>query len=341
MVTEEIISDIAFKTYIAGVPLYRQEMLFKEKGLQLSRQTMVNWLDKVYDQYLIPLYEMIQEDFRKLSYVHLDETTHKVIKNKATRSTSYELIGLSGRSEKTRISLYKYSKGRDRSIVDALVGKDFHGIFQTDGYQPYQSYCEHHAYAYNCGCWSHANVKFKEALNIDDVYKKICKLPKEEQLDSLKKHPYLLEFVRIKQLISRLFEIEEEITNEFSGNWDQIRQKRQELCLPIVESIMAKARKLEGVFPDKSKRGKAIGYILNQEKYLRRYLEDGRVEMTNLPAERNAKRFVLWRKNSLFSFSEGGAERMSVYMTLLMTARANHLDALSYVNISDNINRDF
>ena len=70
--------------------------------------------------------------------------------------------------------------------------------------------------------------------------------------------------------------------------------------------------------------------MVYQKEYLEWVLDDGRYELANLPAERLVKRFVLWPKNSLFSFSEGGAKRMSAFMTILMSAKLNDLDPKRY-----------
>ncbi len=59
-------------------------------------------------------------------------------------------------------------------------------------------------------------------------------------------------------------------------------------------------------------------------------MEDGRFELTILLAQRLIKRFVLWRKNSLFPFSEGGAKRISAFMTILISAQQSDLDPERY-----------
>ena len=76
----------------------------------------------------------------------------------------------------------------------------------------------------------------------------------------------------------------------------------------------------------KSALGKALYYLLEQWPYLVRYLEDGRLELSNNRAERSIKPFVMGRKNWLFANTPGGAQASSVIYSLIETAKENHLD---------------
>ena len=77
--------------------------------------------------------------------------------------------------------------------------------------------------------------------------------------------------------------------------------------------------------------GKAIHYLLEQWPYLRRYLEDGRLELSNNRAERSMKPFVMGRKNWLFANTPGGAQASSVIYSLIETAKENGLDPYRYL----------
>lgn len=76
---------------------------------------------------------------------------------------------------------------------------------------------------------------------------------------------------------------------------------------------------------------KAIGYLKNNEKYLRRYLEDGRLEIDNNRAERSIKPFVMGRKNFLFANTESGAQGSAVMYSIIETAKENNLDPYEYL----------
>ena len=77
--------------------------------------------------------------------------------------------------------------------------------------------------------------------------------------------------------------------------------------------------------------GRAIHYLLEQRPYLIRYLEDGRLELSNNRAERSIKPFVMGRKNWLFANTPGGAQSSSVIYSLIETAKENGLDPYRYL----------
>ena len=81
----------------------------------------------------------------------------------------------------------------------------------------------------------------------------------------------------------------------------------------------------------KSALGRAIHYLLEQWPYLTRYLEDGRLELSNNRAERSIKPFVMGRKNWLFANTPGGAQASAVIYSLIETAKENGLDPYRYL----------
>jgi len=80
-----------------------------------------------------------------------------------------------------------------------------------------------------------------------------------------------------------------------------------------------------------SKLGKAVGYALNQWKYLSRYLLDGRIEISNNFSEIAIKPFVINRKNFLFATSEAGGRAAAVLQSITETAKASRLDPFKYI----------
>ena len=77
--------------------------------------------------------------------------------------------------------------------------------------------------------------------------------------------------------------------------------------------------------------GKALYYLREQWPYLKRFLEDGRLEISNNRAERSVKPFVMGRKNWLFANTEGGAQSSAIVYSLIETAKENGLDPYRYL----------
>ncbi|WP_345530738.1 IS66 family transposase, partial [Thalassotalea piscium] len=158
--TASLLSQLITSKYQYGLPLYRQESLFKQYGIALSRQTMSDWMLKSAALFP-PLIKRLKEELRKQAVIHADETTVNVIKSDKIKS--YMWLYCTGTdspmptSSIPNIILYDYHDSRaGRCVVDYLDG--YSGYLQVDGYQAY-----HQTQATLVGCWAHARRKFIEA----------------------------------------------------------------------------------------------------------------------------------------------------------------------------------
>ena len=107
--------------------------------------------------------------------------------------------------------------------------------------------------------------------------------------------------------------------------------KRLELEKPVLDALLAWANETSAKTAPKSALGKALHYLREQWPYLVRYLEDGRLELSNNRAERSIKPFVIGRKNWLFSNTPAGAQSSAVIYSLIETAKENDLDPYRYL----------
>ena len=108
-------------------------------------------------------------------------------------------------------------------------------------------------------------------------------------------------------------------------------KNRQELSKPVLDEFYSWCDSLKPSVPPKSALGVAIGYALNQRKYLEAFLLDGRLELSNNRAERSIKPFVINRKNFLFANTARGAKASAVMFSLIETAKENGLDPFKYL----------
>ncbi len=99
----------------------------------------------------------------------------------------------------------------------------------------------------------------------------------------------------------------------------------------ILNALLSWANEMQVKTAPKSALGRAIHYLLEQWPYLTRYLEDGRLELSNNRAERSIKPFVMGRKNWLFANTAGGAQASAVIYSLMETAKENALDPYRYL----------
>lgn len=127
----------------------------------------------------------------------------------------------------------------------------------------------------------------------------------------------------------KLYAIEKKMKDESPE--DRLKE-RQEQAKPLLDAFFAWAKSLRNIAP-KSKLGKAVNYLIEEEPYLRRYIEDGRLEIDNNRAERSIKPFVIGRKNWLFANTPSGAKASATIFNIIETAKekASTHTSISYV----------
>jgi len=305
----EAVAHIMSQKFVMYSPLYRLEQEFNREGLKLSRQTMANWMLNTSDVWLRPIYDVLHRNLCRETVLHGDETTLQVLKEsgKAATSKSYMWLYRTSGCAESSIVLYEYQPSRKAAHAEEFL-KGFSGWLHADGYQGYHKLPENIRVV---GCWAHARRKFDEALQT---------LPKEDRKGSLA--------ATGECYCTRLFQLEEsfaELTPE------ERYAKRLEQEKPVLDALLVWAN--ETIFKTalKSAPGKALHYLLEQWTYLVRYLEDGRLELSNNRAERSIKPFVMGRKNWLFVNTPAGAQSSAVIYSLIETAKENKLDPHRYL----------
>ena len=297
--------------YVNAVPLYRQEQEFERYGLHISRQNMANWTIQCADRCLAVLYDYLHEKMYGYHVLQADETP--VLVNKDGRpagSKSYMWVYRTGRMYTDRqIVLYEYQRTRNASHPREFL-KDFSGICVTDGYQVYHTIENEREDLKIAGCWSHARRRFDEAVKA---------LPKAKQKDS---RAYLA--LTMIQAIYR----EEKQLKELPA---QERQNRRQLSVkPLVEAYFVWVRENISKVPQKSKTWEGFSYSLNQEKYLKVFLDDGEVPMDNNAAEQSIRGFCIGKKNWVMIDTVAGAKSSAIIYSIAETAKANNLKPYDY-----------
>ena len=75
-----LVADVMTQKYVDGVPLARQEKIWLRDGFDLSRATMANWMIKVAEKWLKPLYKLMKKQLLEGSVIYADETVVQVLK---------------------------------------------------------------------------------------------------------------------------------------------------------------------------------------------------------------------------------------------------------------------
>ena len=296
--------------YVNAVPLYRLEQEFQRYGLQITRQNMANWCIRLAEEYLSILYDYLHKELYFYHVIQADETP--VLVNHDGRkagSKSWMWVYRSGHLyQKRQIVLYEYQQTRNASHPREFL-KGYDGICVTDGYQVYHTLEKELEELTIAGCWVHCRRRFDEALKL---------VPKSCQKES---NAFLL----MKQ-IQAIYREEGKLKDLSS---DERLKQRQTVIKPLVDAFFAYLKTIN--VSKKDKFGDAVGYALNQEKYLRVFLTDGDVPIDNNASERAIRGFCIGKKNWQMIDTIHGAKSSAIIYSIVETAKANNLKPFDYV----------
>ena len=159
------VAGIMNAKYVNGLPLNRIEAEYNRREINISRQTMANWVIQCADRYLAVLYDYMHKAMYNHHVIQADETPCLVNKDgRDAGSKSYMWVYRTGHlSTEHPIVLYEYQKTRNASHPREFL-KDFKGVCVTDGYQVYHTIENEREDLTIAGCWAHARRRFDEAL---------------------------------------------------------------------------------------------------------------------------------------------------------------------------------
>jgi transposase len=248
----------------------------------------------------------LDQKLRECDYTQMDESPLKVMikptNGKSTRGYMWSRYG-----PEVGIAVFHYNRRWNSAVAQELIGPDYQGLLQTDGLKAYDALGKRKGIIH-IGCHSHARRKFEKSLNNDK-----------------KRSEHVLKIYR------DLFAIEDKALVQ-NMTPDERLALRREKSLPIMEEYKEWLdTEIQNVSP-KNKIGKAILYALGHWKELTRFLEDGRIEISNNWIENLFRPFALGRRNWLFAGSEAGARRLAILYTVLLTCKLHKVNSFKYLS---------
>ena len=211
-----------------------------------------------------------------------------------------------------QIVLYEYQPSRKADHPREFL-KNFSGVCVTDGYQVYHTIEKEREDLKIAGCWAHARRRFDEAVKAQ---------PKEKRKNTLA-------YMALKQ-IQAIYREE----NKLETLSPQERLEHRQLTVkPLVDAYFAWVKQNLMKVPAKSKTANGFTYSLNQEQYLRCFLEDGEVPMDNNAAEQSIRGFCIGKKNWVMIDTVAGAETSAIIYSIAETAKRITLNRITILNI--------
>lgn len=314
--TPSLVASILNVKYVNSAPLHRIEQEFSRNGVNISKQTMSNWMIGSANRYFAPLVECMKQELLKLPVTQSDETPTQVIRDdRNPGSKSYMWVHRSGEFYTERpVVIYEYQKGRNHELPLAFY-QNYEGILVTDGLSQYHLIEKKLSGLTNANCWAHARRDYADAIKIAD----------KSNPDAVRRSVAYQALSRISQ-IYKLEGALKDLPAE-----ERLRE-RQNTIKPLVEEYFAwvKVQLENTAVPPKGKTAEGLKYSINQEKYLKVFLTDGNVPIDNSASERAIRTFCIGKKNWMFHDSIMGAQASAIIYSISETAKLNNLRPYYY-----------
>ena len=312
LATASLVAGIYNLKYVNAQPIERLSKEFERSEVFLPTQTLCRWAVMGAERYLSRVYECMKQKLSDYHVMHADETVVEVRRDGRQAGTESRMwVYRSGELEPNPVILYEYQKTRKKEHAREFL-KGFSGICVTDGYQVYHSIADEREDLTIAGCWSHARRGFADVVKA--AGKKDVGIRQSVAYKSL-------------QLIQTMSRYEEKLAKMEPA---ERLEARIHYVLPLADAFFAYLKSKEGSVAPKSATGKAIRYCLNQERFLRVFLTDGYVPMTNNAAERSIRPFTVGRNNWFQIDTVSGAKASAIAYSIAETAKANHLKPYEY-----------
>lgn len=305
-----LVAYLMYQKYSAALPLDRQQRIFNDFGIEISKQNMANWIIKSTELWLEPLYDTMKRHLLKETFVQADETPMRVLTKdgKPTDSKAYMWLYRTGRYGRP-LALYEYQPSRAGKNAKTFLN-GFSGHLQTDDFAGYSAVEN----VTRVGCLAHARRYYTDAIKA---------LPKEAKIESTHAHE-ALEFFKV------IFKLESEYQKQNLTAEERCKARDKELR-PQFEAYLVWLHKMSPQVVPKSKLGKAIHYSLSNWELLTNVFNDGQCELSNNRAEQLIKNFVIGRKNYLFCKGPEGAKSSAIIYSIIETAKLNGLNPFNYL----------
>jgi transposase len=314
-----LLAMIVFEKYGQHQPLNRQSERYAREGIDLSLSTLADQVGGC-SALLRPLYELIRAHVFAGDRVHGDETPVPVLaKHQCRKGRLWVYVRddkpFAGQAPPAAVFFYS----RDRTAEHPerhLAG--YAGILQADAYAGFNR-----LYAADrrpgpiteASCWAHGRRKFFELADVAARARGKLSVLAPLAVEAVKR-------------IDAIFDIEREINGRSIA--ERLAARRERVA-PLVADLEAWMQAHRGKLSRHSDVGKAMDYMLKRWDTFSRFLQDGRICLTNNAAERALRGIALGRKSWLFAGSDRGGERAAVMYTLIQTARLNGVDPQAWL----------
>jgi transposase len=294
-----LLAYIVTSKYSDYLPLYRLESIFERNGFEIDRATQSVWCGDVADL-VKPLYDLMVQRVLQCQVICTDDTVMPMLSpGKTKQARLWVYIG----DEVNPYNVFDFTLGRGRDGPMTFL-KGFKQTLVADAYGGYDGVVVGNDIT-RAGCWAHARRKF---------------------VDAEKRHPAIA--AEAVGIVRQLYAVEHKVKN--MSNQERLR-RRQSQSQPILIRLRERLWRWKDQLLPKHPMAEAVNYALNQWDELNVFVGDGTVPIDNNVSERDVKRIVLNRKNSLFVGNERGGRTAAILSSLTSTCKRHGIDPQHYL----------
>ena len=300
-----LLAHVAVSKFGDHLPLHRQESILARRGVELSRQTMCDWMRQCAEL-VSPLYELMKRRTLSSKVVQTDDTPVPVLDPELPHTRTGRIWTYVGDAEHP-YTVYDYTPNRSRDGPDEFL-KNFRGYLQADAYSGYDAIYKDAARGVTeVACMAHARRKYFEAQSSD-----------------------IMRSMVVLAYMHLLYDVERE-AREGQQNAAGRLALRQARSRPLLGDLKAYLERERPQVLPKSPIAQAIGYTLSNWEALVRYAGDGDLEIDNNGAERSLRGVAVGRRNWTFFGSDGGGHTAAALSSLIASAKRHRIDPFAYV----------
>jgi transposase len=294
-----LLAYIATSKFSDYTPLYRLEDIFQRQGFEISRATQSVWCGDMADL-AEPLWELMAERVRASHVVATDDTIMPMLsKGKTTNARMWVYVGDDGHP----YNVFDFTLNRGRDGPKYFL-KDYRQVLLADAYGGYNGVVAGNEIT-RAGCWAHLRRKVIEA---------------EKAAPEIAREAI--------GLVRALYTLEKQ-----AGDLSVMArlELRQEQSAPVLVQLRKKLLDWKEQLLPKHPMAEAVNYAQGQWTELNVFCSDGAVAIDNNVSEREMKRIVLNRKNSLFVGNPRGGRTAAILASLTSTCRRHDVDPQLYL----------
>jgi transposase len=300
--THSLLTDFLCRKHVDHEPVNHIAETYERMGIEFPLGTLYGWVGTGADL-LEPLAKRIISNAIAAAVLSVDDTGVTVLDDDmekgSRRGHLWILLG------DNRWAGFRFTPDWKAERVEQFLGVR-EGWMQADAYAGFDRLYERGG-AIEVGCWAHARRYYVKALDVGDARAATA-------LD----------------IIGRLFKVERRADEK--GYDDARRQRlRQEKSRPLLNELGRWVDSVHAAAPPDTPLGRGLTYLRNQWRALVRFLEDGRLRLTNNDAERQLRHIALGRNAWLFTGSDQGGERLAILYTCIATCKLNGVDPRAWM----------